>query len=106
MDTPVLIDYDAVAKQLLKISDIRKTEPLTRRSPAQVSNFSREDYRYYTVTALIATAIEPQKAGAVTKKLLVALDKFEADVSTGLPPSIAERRREVFVADFLREEYD
>ena len=106
MNTPVLIDYTTVARQILKVSDIRKTETFSRRSTAQSEDFSREDYRYFTITALITTAIDPQKAGPVTKRLLNALDKFEIEMLTGLPPSVREHRREVFVTEFLKHEYE
>jgi hypothetical protein len=105
MDTPVLIDFHTVARQIVKISDIRKKETLTSQSPVQAKDFSREDYRYFTITALIATAIEPSKSAAVTKRLLSGLDRFETDMLDGLPSSVSEHRREVFVAEFLKYEY-
>ncbi len=105
MDTPVLIDFHTVARQIVTVSDIRKQETLTRHSPVEAKDFSREDYRYFTVTALIATAIEPSKSAAVTKRLLSAMDKFETDTLDGLPASVSDHRREVFVAEFLKHEY-
>ena len=106
MRLSILIDYTTVARQILKVSDIRKSETFAGRSTSHSADFSREDYRYFTLTALITTAIGPQKAAAVTRRLLDALDKFEVETLTGLPPSVWKRRREVFVTEFLKYEYE
>jgi len=97
-------DYPAIARQVLKISDFRQRTQLQELSLNK--NFSQETARYYAVAAVIATAIEPQKAGAVAKKLLTALDGFQKEKLDARDPEEAQHCREEFVERFLKFEYD
>jgi hypothetical protein len=105
-DTLVSIDYPAIAKQIVKLSDLRLKAQFVGHSLVQTERrFSLQDSRYYAVTALIATTIDPKKAGAVTKKLLAALDDFQVGMTVGMESAAVNARREVFVAEFLRFEF-
>jgi hypothetical protein len=105
MDAPILIDYPSVARQVIKLFDVRQKAPFTHHSLLQARGFSKDDSRYYSIAALIATAIEPRRAGAVTKKLLPALDAYQNEKRVDLPPEELESRRAEFVERFLKLEY-
>ena|SRR5215216_1778577 len=99
----VAYDYPAIAKQILKVSDFRQKTPLTERSLNK--DFSQEIARFYAVSSVIATAIEPEKADTVAKKLLKSLDAYQREKLSSLKPEDALHCREEFVADFLKSEY-
>jgi hypothetical protein len=99
------IDFSAVARQLVKLSDIRQKSYFAGHSLIHAKDFSSEESRYYSITALIATAIDPGRAGAVTKRLLAALDEFQEQQMIGLSAGEFDAQREAFVERFLRSEY-
>jgi hypothetical protein len=101
----ILPDYHDVARQIVRLSDIRQKSPQAANPSMHARNFSDADSRYYAITALVATAIEPRKAGAVTKKLLPGLDAYENEKLVGLPAEELEIRRTEFVERFLKFEY-
>lgn len=99
------IDFPAVARQIVKLSDIRQKSYFAGHSLVHAKDFSPDDSRYYSITALIATAIEPSRAGAVAKRLLPALDEFQTQQLIGLSPEEFDAQREGFVERALRAEY-
>lgn len=105
MNSPVLPDFSSVAQQIIKISDFRQKMHFTEDPLVRGKEFSSESARYHSVTAVIATAVEPQKAGSVAKKLLASLDAFQKEKLQNLTPEEATKSREMFVERFLRFEY-
>ncbi|HEY4247720.1 MAG TPA: hypothetical protein VGM64_12750 [Lacunisphaera sp.] len=106
MNTSHLIDFSSVARQIVKLSDIRQTSYFSGHSLIHAKDLSPAESRYYSITALIATAIDPGRAGAVTKRLLPALDEFQGGQMIGLSAEEFDAQREVFVERFLRGEYN
>jgi hypothetical protein len=102
---PVLLDYRAVARQIIALSDVRKKTQFAKHSLLQAKDSSQEDSRYYAITALVATSIEPRRAGAVTKRLLPALDAYQNEKLADLSPEEGELQRTEFVERFLKFEY-
>lgn len=103
--TSVLPDYHDVARQIVRLSEIRRKTHFPEHSSPHAKDFTKADARYYAVTALVATAIEPRRAAAVTKKLLPGLDAYENEKLGGLSTEELETRRTEFVERFLKFEF-
>jgi hypothetical protein len=106
MNPPQLTDFSSVARQIVKLSDLRQKNFFAGHSLIHAKDLSPGESRYYSITALIATAVEPSRAGAVTRRLLPALDEFQAGQPIELSSEECEAQRAGFVERFLRNEYE
>lgn len=105
MNTSHFTDFSSVARQIVKLSDIRQKNFFAGHSLIHAKDFSPGESRYYSITALIATAIDPGRAGSVTKRLLPALEEFQDEQPNGLSREELDAQRGDFVERFLRNEY-
>ena len=105
MDAPTLIDFPTVAGQILKISDVRKMENFTHHSQVYSKKLHPGRLPLLHGDSVDRHGDRTAKGRCVTKRLLSALDKFETEMLDGLPESVSDRRRHVFVEEFLKSEY-